>query len=66
MSIFTVLKWFGRSWVSRQIKSGLDHKLSPTGRQTNGAALIAAGTALKAGDTKTAADTITDILFSIR
>jgi hypothetical protein len=65
MNVFAFLKLLGKSWVSHQIKSSLDHHLSVTGAAALVANLNTAGTALAAKDNAACADALADVILAI-
>ncbi len=67
MNVFAWVRILGHSFISKQIKSTLDHHLSASGRAALGANLAAVGTALAATppNDQAAADALADVLLAI-
>jgi len=67
VNIFALLRIFGKDFVSKEIKSTLDHHLSAAGATQLAASLQAAGTALSATppNNQAAADALADVVLSI-
>jgi hypothetical protein len=67
VNIFALLRIFGKSFISKEIKSTLDHHLSVAGAAQLAANLQAAGTALASTppNNQAAADALADVVLSI-